>query len=150
MLYFKNITKYLSKFLNTKIKFDLTRLKKPNLDSQILAVTIGLISNVIKNRFKLATKKFFRLTRLSNPKMIKKNLTRSKKSRTIFSVISGANIKLGGRLMKGKIVPRRTVKKIQYGSLARSKSNYVTTARLTQKNKRGSFSFTVSIGHKFF
>ena len=52
--------------------------------------------------------------------------------------------------MKGKIVPRRTVKKIQYGSLARSKSNYITEARYTQKNKRGSFSFTVSIGHKFF
>ena len=66
------------------------------------------------------------------------------------TLLTGVYVKLGGRLMKGKIVPRRTVKKIQYGSLARSKSNYVTTARLTQKNKRGSFSFTVSIGHKFF
>ena len=52
--------------------------------------------------------------------------------------------------MRGKIVPRRTIKKIQYGSLARCKSNYITNARYTQKNKRGSFSFTVSIGHKFF
>ena len=52
--------------------------------------------------------------------------------------------------MKGKITPRQTVKKIQYGSLDRSKANYISTARLTQKNKRGSFSFTVSIGHKFF
>ena len=52
--------------------------------------------------------------------------------------------------MRGKIIPRRTVKKIQYGSLSRSKSNYITTGRLTQKNKRGSFTFSVSIGHRFF
>ena len=68
----------------------------------------------------------------------------------LATILTGVNIKLGGRLMRGKIVPRRTVNKIQYGSLARSKSNYITTARLTQKNKRGAFSFTVSIGHKFF
>ena len=64
--------------------------------------------------------------------------------------MTGVNIVLGGRLMRGKIIPRRTVKKIQYGSLARSKSNYVTSHRYTQKNKRGSFTFTVQIGHKFF
>ena len=77
----------------------------------------------------------------------RKNQNRFSKFSTI---LTGINIKLGGRLMKGKITPRQTVKKIQYGSLARSKANYISTARLTQKNKRGSFSFTVSIGHKFF
>lgn len=150
IFYFKNITKYLSKFLNTKIKFDLTRLKKPNLDSQILAVTIGLISNVIKNRFKLATKKFFRLTRLSNPKMIKKNLTRSKKSRTIFSVISGANIKLGGRLISQIIIPKNSSTNIQKGKLNRNITSFITKNRFTSKSNRGAFSITVTMGHKFF
>jgi hypothetical protein len=150
ILYFKNITKYLSKLLNTKIQFDLTRLKTPNLESQISAVTIGLISNVIKGKFRRVAKRFFRSTRLSNARLIKNKLTRTKRSRTIFSVLSGVNIKLGGRLISQKIIPKRTSTIIQKGKLNRGVTSLITTNRFTSKSNRGAFSVTVTMGHKFF
>ena len=135
----------LSKFFKKPIKLDLTQIYSISNNSKILALILGKLGLKRKNSF---TRIIGRLLKHQSKKIFfRKNQNQISRFSTI---LTGVNIKLGGRLMRGKIVPRRTVKKIQYGSLARSKSNYVTTARLTQKNKRGSFSFTVSIGHKFF
>ena len=135
----------LSKFFKKPIKLDLTQIYSISNNSQILAHILGKLGLKRKNSF---TRIIGRLLKHQSKKIFfRKNQNQISRFSTI---LTGVNINLGGRLMRGKIVPRRTVKKIQYGSLARSKSNYVTTARLTQKNKRGSFSFTVSIGHKFF
>lgn len=82
--------------------------------------------------------------------MIKKNLTRSKKSRTIFSVISGANIKLGGRLISQIIIPKNSSTNIQKGKLNRNITSFITKNRFTSKSNRGAFSITVTMGHKFF
>jgi hypothetical protein len=71
-----------------------------------------------------------------------------KKSKNIPSAISGFNIKVGGRLLTQKSIPRKTVKFISSGSLARGKTILVETARFTNKNKKGAFSLTVSIGHR--
>ena len=135
----------LSKFFKKPIKLDLTQIYSISNNSKILALILGKLGLKRKNSF---TRIIGRLLKHQSKKIFfRKNQNQISRFSTI---LTGVNINLGGRLMRGKIVPRRTVKKIQYGSLARSKSNYVTTARLTQKNKRGSFSFTVSIGHKFF
>ena len=134
----------LSKFFKKPIKLDLTQIYSISNNSQILAHILGKLGLKRKNSFTRIIGRF--LKHQSKKIFFRKNQNQISRFSTI---LTGVNIKLGGRLMRGKIVPRRTVKKIQYGSLARSKSNYVTTARLTQKNKRGSFSFTVSIGHKF-
>ena len=135
----------LSKFFKKPIKLDLTQIYSISNNSQILAHILGKLGLKRKNSFTRIIGRF--LKHQSKKIFFRKNQNQISRFSTI---LTGVNIKLGGRLMRGKIVPRRTVKKIQYGSLARSKSNYVTTARLTQKNKRGSVSFTVSIGHKFF
>ena len=135
----------LSKFFKKPIKLDLTQIYSISNNSQILAHILGKLGLKRKNSFTRIIGRF--LKHQSKNIFFRKNQNQISRFSTI---LTGVNINLGGRLMRGKIVPRRTVKKIQYGSLARSKSNYVTTARLTQKNKRGSFSFTVSIGHKFF
>ena len=132
----------LSKFFKKPIKLDLTQIYSISNNSKILALILGKLGLKRKNSF---TRIIGKLLKPQSKKIFFRNTQISRFS----TILTGVNIKLGGRLMRGKIVPRRTVKKIQYGSLARSKSNYVTTARLTQKNKRGSFSFTVSIGHKF-
>ena len=132
----------LSKFFKKPIKLDLTQIYSISNNSKILALILGKLGLKRKNSF---TRIIGRLLKHQS----KKIFFRKNQISRFSTILTGVNIKLGGRLMRGKIVPRRTVKKIQYGSLARSKSNYVTTARLTQKNKRGSFSFTVSIGHKF-
>ena len=66
-----------------------------------------------------------------------------------FSYLSGMNVKLAGRLMTQSIRPRFTVQSFQEGSLARVKVHYVEKSRFTGKNKRGAFSFTVTISHVF-
>ena len=135
----------LSKYFKKPIKLELTQLYSVSHNSQILVNILGKLGLFRRNSFSRIIGRF--LKHQSHKMMFRSNLNKFSRFATI---LTGVNIKLGGRLMRGKIVPRRTVKKIQYGSLARSKSNYVTTARLTQKNKRGAFSFTVSIAHKFF
>lgn len=135
----------LSKFFKKPVQLELTQLYSVSNNSQILVNILGKLGLSRRNSFSRIIGRFFKYQ--SNKIFFRSNQNKYSK---FVSVLTGVNIHLGGRLMKGKIVPRRTVKKIQYGSLARSKANYNTTARLTQKNKRGSFSFTVSIGHKFF
>jgi hypothetical protein len=66
-----------------------------------------------------------------------------------LSYLSGMNIKLAGRLMTQSIRPRFTVQSLQEGSLARVKVHYIEKSRFTGKNKRGAFSFTVTISHVF-
>ena len=135
----------LSKFFKKPIKLDLTQIYSISNNSQILAHILGKLGLKRKNSFTRIIGRF--LKHQSKKIFFRKNQNQISRFSTI---LTGVNINLGGRLMRGKIVPRRTVKKIQYGSLARSKSNYITNARIIQKNKRGSFSFTVAIGHNFF
>jgi hypothetical protein len=65
----------------------------------------------------------------------------------IPSVNSGIKIKVAGRLMTQSVVPRKTVKTIQRGALARGKVFFADNSRFTNKNKRGSYSITVSTSH---
>jgi hypothetical protein len=65
------------------------------------------------------------------------------------SYLSGMNIKLAGRLMTQSIRPRFTVQSLQEGSLARVKVHFIEKSRFTGKNKRGAFSFTITISHVF-
>ena len=141
----EGLTSKLSSYFKKPVKFELTQLHSVINNSQILIHILGKLGLFRRNSFSRITGRFLKYQ--SQKMIFRGNLNKFSRLATI---LTGVNIKLGGRLMRGKIVPRRTVNKIQYGSLARSKSNYITTARLTQKNKRGAFSFTVSIGHKFF
>lgn len=67
----------------------------------------------------------------------------------IISYLSGMNIKLAGRLMTQSMRPRFTEQSLQEGSLARVKVHYIEKSRFTSKNKRGAFSFTITISHVF-
>ena len=135
----------LSKIFKKPINLELTQVYSVSNNSKILVHILGKLGLFRRNSFSRIVGRFLKY---QSKKIFFRNS--NNKISKFSTILTGVNIKLGGRLIRGKIVPRRTVKKIQHGSLARSKSNYVTTARLTQKNKRGSFSFTVSIGHKFF
>jgi hypothetical protein len=75
--------------------------------------------------------------------------TQPLKKEQSISYLSGMNIKLAGRLMTQSIRPRFTVQSLQEGSLARVKVHYIEKSRFTGKNKRGAFSFTVTISHVF-
>jgi|SRR5882757_452106 len=134
----------LSKYYKKPVELELDRLYYPYFDSNILANMIGLISNMIK--FRIIIRKLFSVAKLKNPiKFVKKT-----RSSLIPSFLSGIKIKLAGRLLTQRVIPRLTVKTIQRGTLARGKSNFVNSARFTNKNRRGAYSITVTMGHVFF
>ena len=143
----------LSRYLKKPVELELVRLYYPYNDSQILANTIGLLSKNIRNRFRSLVDNTFNFSQIKNPtKMITGSGSGEKKPRISIlpSFLTGIKIRLGGRLLSQKVVPRFTVQTFQEGSLARTKANFVTSSRFTAKNKRGTFSITVSIGHGFF
>jgi hypothetical protein len=137
---------HLSKYYKKPVELELDRLYYPYFDSNILSNMIGLISNTI--RFRNITTKLFNLAKFK--KTTKFSKSRKIKSSLIPSLLSGIKIKLAGRLLTQRVIPRLTVKTIQRGTLARGKTNFVNSARFTNKNRRGAYSITVSMGHLFF
>jgi len=132
----------LSKIYKKPVELELDRLHYPYYDSNILSNMIGLISNIVKLRFII--KKLFTIAK------IKKTNNFINKYSIIPSYLSGFKIRVAGRLLTQRVVPRLTVKTIQIGTLARGKAQFVDSARFSNKNKRGSFSITVTTGHIFF
>ena len=65
----------------------------------------------------------------------------------ISSYLSGMNVRLAGRLMTQSLRPRFTEQTHQEGSLARVKVHFIEKSRFTGKNKRGAYSFTITISH---
>ena len=139
---FKKICLILSRFFKKPVELDLIRLHYPYNDSNILVNLLGIMINKIKIR--IIIRKLFRKAIIKNPnKLENKNLT------ILPSFLSGMNIRIAGRLLTQKVVPRMTVQTIRRGVLAKSKVNFSDVARLTKKNKRGAFSITISSGQNF-
>ena len=135
----------LSKYLKKPVEIDLIRLYSPINDSNILANVLGRISDISYKPYIYILDTIFNLADIKNP------ITRLPNPNSVVpSLITGIKIKLAGRLLKNKIIPRYTVKTTQHGSLTRSSAEIVSKARFTSKNKRGTFSITTSIGHRFF
>jgi Mitochondrial ribosomal protein (VAR1) len=132
----------LSKIYQKPVELELDRLHYPYYDSNILSNMIGLISNIVKLRFII--KKLFKIAK------IKKTNKFINKYSIIPSYLSGFKIRVAGRLLTQRVIPRLTVKTIQRGNLAKGKAQFVDSARFSNKNKRGSFSITVTMGHIFF
>jgi hypothetical protein len=107
---------------------------------------IGFICNIFK--YRIIIRKLFNLTIIKKP--TKFVAQRKSRSSLIPSLLSGIKIRLAGRLLTQRVIPKLTVKTIQRGTLARGKTNLINSARFTNKNRRGAYSITVSIGHVFF
>ena len=67
-----------------------------------------------------------------------------------ISNMTGINIKLAGRLSRQTIIPRKTVKIIQKGSLTRRHSDLLTISKYIAKNRRGIYCYTITMGHKCY
>lgn len=137
----------LSKKLKKPVEFQLIRLHHPSLESNILANTIGYIAKNSRKTFRVIMLKLFKSTKIRKFNAFKYiyNINTFKPTALV-----GIRIKLGGRLLSQKIVPRFTSRTIQRGNLGKTKADLITTSRFTNKNKRGAFSFTITMGHKFF
>lgn len=138
---FKYLISFLENMFNKTIELELIRLKYPAHNSHILAQVLGLSSKRLK--FFIMMRKLLYTVNIKHPGGFKYNFN------TIPSYLSGIKIRLGGRLSNEKLIPRKTVKTYQMGSIARNKINFKDQTRLTLKNKRGAYSFTVITSHIF-
>jgi hypothetical protein len=130
----------LSHIFKKPVQLELVRLYYPYFDSNIF---VNLLSKIInKIQLRVIMKQFFK-------KAIIKNLSNNNLIILIPSLLSGIKIRIGGRLLTQRIIPRKTIKFIRKGTLAKGKINFLDEARYTNKNKRGAYTLVVSIGHYF-
>ena len=139
---FKILCNILSNLFKNSVELNLIRIHYPYNDSNILANLLAIFINRIKLR--IIAKKLFRKAVIK--KKYNYRSTKTNKLNIIPSFLSGINIKMAGRLLYRRIVPKKTVKIIRRGAVSRSKINYLDVARFTNKNKRGAYSITVSSG----
>jgi Mitochondrial ribosomal protein (VAR1) len=141
---FKKLCDILSHLFKKPVQLDLIRLHYPYNDSNILVNLLGIMINKIKLR--IIFRKLFEKAVIKNLNKV----TGKTKFNILPAFLSGVNIKVAGRLLTHRVVPRKTVKIIQRGAAATGKINFSDVARYTKKNKRGAFSITVSSGQNFF
>lgn len=89
----------------------------------------------------------FKLSGLNSIFIKKDRLSMPSEPNLYYSYLSGINVRLGGRLMTQGLRARFSVQTKQSGSLARFKVDLVEKSRFTGKNKRGAYSFTVTMSH---
>ena len=143
-LKFEKMCEVLNRIFNKPVELDLIRLHYPYNDSNILVRLLAFMINKIKLR--RITRKLFKNAVI---KSIKK-FNNKDQVNIIPAFLSGMTIKIGGRLMKYKVIPRKTVKIIRRGSSSIGKINYSDFSRYTNKNKRGAFTITIKSGQNFF
>lgn len=136
------ICKILSIYFKKPVELHLVKLNYPYLDSNIF---VNLLALMINNRkIRQIMKRFFRFAVIKNiAKLSGKKIIGNNK---IPSFLSGIKIRIAGRLLTQRVIPRKTVKIIRRGAFARSKVNFLNIAQYTSKNKRGAFSITVTTG----
>jgi hypothetical protein len=145
---FKKLCEILSNLFKKSVEFNLIRLHYPYKDSNILANLLAIFINRIKLR--IIAKRLFGKAVIKFKTNNKLNSNNVNKLNIIPAFLSGINIKVAGRLLNNKKVPRKTVKIVRRGAVSKGKINYLDVARYTNKNKRGAYSITVSSGQKFF
>lgn len=140
---FKDLCLILNKFFKKPVELDLIRLHYPYNDSNILVNLLGIMINKIKLRI---------IIRRLFEKAVIKNLNKlsGNKVNIIPAFLSGITIRVAGRLLTHRVVPRQTVKTTRRGASAKGKINFKDVATYTNKNKRGAFSITVKSGQNFF
>ena len=137
----------LSRLLNRKIIFQLTAINKPNLDCLILAKTISIITDIFGKNFTNIT------NRIINYSNFVDQISAISERRTNFTnidALTGINFRLAGRLTRQTIIPKITVKTLQTGSLSRKNTNCVTSAKIIANNRKGTFCYTITFGHRFY
>ena len=139
----KNINKLnklctiLSKIFNKPVTLDLIPLSVPFFDENILVKSLGILSKTVSvvNMINLIFGNIVLYSKNEASYVYNYSITKS--------FLSGAKIKIGGRLMTQKVIPRISSRIIQKGSIAPNKVTFSNWSRLTLKNKRGAHSLTV-------
>ena len=134
----EKLVNLLNTLFNKSVELELIRIYSPQNESNILANLIGILSNFIKFRYI-----HMKLFKVSKMKFYKKKFIQNK----IPSFLSGFYLKLAGRVLTQKIQRRVRSKVIQKGNLTGTKTELINLNRISNKNKRGTFSITIKTGH---
>ena len=62
---------------------------------------------------------------------------------SIPTILTGLKIKISGRLITQRVIPKKTISKLEKGGFKKTKINIVDYATYTNKNKRGSYTVKV-------
>jgi hypothetical protein len=137
------LTTVLSRIFNKQIIFDLIPLKSPLFDDNILVNAIGIICNRLPVRYLFNF--IFRKAILYSK--VRANL--KYRYSTTKSYLSGIRIKIGGRLMTQRVVPRISTREKQLGPVSHRKVSFVDWSRVVLKNRRGAHSISITMSHVF-
>jgi len=165
---FKIISKILSNKFNKPIEFNLIRLHKPYLDSNILVNLLQLIVKNKKRKPRVAINKIYSKNKISAPAMqgrlpaslpLGKRVLNKKGNNVttgyilnnkITSYLSGLSIYINGRLMREPILPRITTKIFESGASATGKVNYLDVSSITKKNRKGAYTIKIKTGQNLY
>ena len=131
-----SVGELLSKLFRRPVELRLVRLHYPYLNSDILAQYIAI--NTAKYNFTRIISRASNAIFSSIP-----DFGNNLELVTIPSYITGMKVKISGRLLTQRSVPRQSVQTVQVGSFACDK---VESASYTSKNKKGAFTVKVWIG----
>lgn len=146
---FDKLCLILSKLLNKKVVLELNRVKRPYLDVTILAQLFHKNTQEKKSKIiRLISSLFYTLSNKydwasDSSRTMSANNKKMKLHQTHGS-LKGFFIKVGGRLLSQKIIPRISSKTYNRGKLARGKVHFVNTSRINNKHKRGAYSITIT------
>jgi hypothetical protein len=144
-LKFKLICEILSNKFKKPVELQLIRIHQPFHDSNIL---VNLLSLNIKNK---KFKPNVAIEKLYAKKAVKSLYDYSNNSVNLIpTFLSGIKIRIGGRLMREPIIPRISTKKFERGASSPGKVNFLDTANITKKNRKGSYTIKISSGQNFF
>jgi Mitochondrial ribosomal protein (VAR1) len=118
---------------------------KPFLDSNIL---VNLLSLNIKNKKFRTNVKIAKLFQ----KRVVKNISdhKNKSVNYIPTYLSGLKIRIGGRLLREALIQKLTKKRFERGASSIGKVNFLDSASITNKNRKGSYTLKISTGQNFF
>ena len=142
---FKLICEIFNKNFKKPVELQLIRTHQPFHDSNIL---VNLLSLNIKNKkFKTNVK----IAKLFQKRVVK-NISENKIKSVNFipSYISGVNIRIGGRLLREVVIPRISKKNFERGARSIGKVNYLDSASITNKNRKGSYTLKIFLGQNIF
>jgi hypothetical protein len=145
-----SVGQVLSKLFKRPVELRLVRLHYPYLDSYILAQYIAI--NTAKYNFTRIVSRLWGanaiFTPVSGPKSSEQDLQLiSDNSQVIPAYITGIKVRVSGRLVTERSVPRQTVKTVQLGTFSGSSGvQVIDSASFTSKNKKGAFTIKVWIG----
>ena len=144
-LKFYLICDILNNIFKKPVELQLIRLHKPSLDSNILLNLLAL--NIRNKKFKTNVQ----IAKLLEKKVVKNVYDYMNKSvNSIPTYLSGIKIRIGGRLLREHIIPKISKKRYERGASSVGKVNFLDTASITNKNRKGSYTLKLSLGQNFF